>query len=85
MKTLRRGRPVALVALAVAVLTALAVVPAAIADKPTREVSGQDDIVITDQCAFPVLVHVEGLEIDTTFTNREGNPVKQIGSFPATR
>jgi hypothetical protein len=64
-------------------LIALAVVPAATASKPIREVNpAQEDAVITDQCAFPVLGHVEGREIITTFTDRAGNPVKQIGVFP---
>jgi hypothetical protein len=64
-------------------LIALAVVPAATANKPIREVNpAQEDVVITDQCAFPVLGHVEGSEIITTFTDRAGNPVKQIGVFP---
>jgi hypothetical protein len=62
---------------------ALAVAPAATANKPTREVvEFPPDMVITGQCAFPVLGHIEGREIDTTFTDRAGNPVKQIGVFP---
>jgi hypothetical protein len=66
-----------------AVLIALAVVPAATANKPIREViPAPDDIVITDQCAFPVLAHIEGSEIDTTFTDKAGNPVKLLGVFP---
>ena len=65
------------------VLIALAVAPAATANRPTREViPAPDDIVITDQCAFPVLGHIEGSEIDTTFTDRAGDPVKLIGVFP---
>jgi hypothetical protein len=65
------------------VLIALAVAPAATANKPTREINpGQDDVVLTDQCAFPVLAHIEGIEIITTFTDKAGNPVKQIGVFP---
>ena len=64
-------------------LVALAVVPAATANKPIREViSAPDDRVITGQCAFPVLGHIEGREIDTTFTDKTGNPVKLIGVFP---
>jgi|SRR5205823_6962080 len=64
-------------------LIGLAVVPAATANKPMREVNpAPEDFVITDQCAFPVLSHVEGSEIVTTFTDRAGNPVKQIGVFP---
>ena len=65
------------------VLIVLAVAPAASAKKPAREINpGQDDVVIADQCAFPVLAHVEGREIITTFTDNAGNPVKQIGIFP---
>ena len=64
-------------------LIALAVVPAATANKPIREVNpAPEDFVITDQCAFPVLAHVEGREIITTFIDKAGNPVKQIGVFP---
>jgi hypothetical protein len=65
------------------VLIGLAVAPAATANKPIREiVSSPPDRVITGQCAFPVLGHIEGREIDTTFTDKAGNPVKQIGVFP---
>jgi hypothetical protein len=65
------------------VLIALAVAPAASANKPAREIiPAPDDMVITDQCAFPVLGHIEGSEIDTTFTDRAGNPVKLLGVFP---
>jgi hypothetical protein len=65
------------------VFIALAVAPVATANKPTREVvEASPDMVITGQCAFPVLGHIEGREIDTTFTDRAGNPVKQIGVFP---
>ncbi len=31
---------------------------------------------------LPVLGHIEGGEIDTTFFNKTANPVKQIGVFP---
>ena len=65
------------------VLVALAVVPAATANKPIREIiPAPDDMVINGQCTFPVLGHIEGSEIDTTFTDREGNPVKLLGVFP---
>jgi hypothetical protein len=65
------------------IFIALAVAPAATANKPVREViENPPDMVITGQCAFPVLGHIEGREIDTTFTDRDGNPVKQIGVFP---
>jgi hypothetical protein len=65
------------------IFIALAVVPAATANRPIREViEAPPDIVIADQCAFPVLGHIEGREIDTTFTDRAGNPRKLIGVFP---
>ena len=64
-------------------LVAVAVVPAATANKPTREIiTAPDDKVITGQCTFPVLGHIEGNEIDTTFTDKAGNPVKLLGVFP---
>ncbi len=66
-----------------AVVIALAVVPAATANKPVREtVPAPDDMVFTDQCAFPVLGHIEGGEINTTFTDKTGDPVKLLGVFP---
>jgi hypothetical protein len=65
------------------VLVALAVVPAATANKPMREIiPAPDDRLITGQCTFPVLGHIDGSEIDTTFTDRAGNPVKLLGVFP---
>ena len=65
------------------VLFALTVMPPASATAPVREISpGQDDVVISGQCAFPVLGHVEGIEIITTFTDATGAPVKQITTFP---
>ena len=65
------------------IFIALAVAPTATANRPTREIiPAPEDMVITDQCAFPVLGHIEGSEIDTTFTDRAGNPVKLIGVFP---
>jgi hypothetical protein len=83
MKVLRHGSMVTVVALTVAVLAALAVVPAAIADKPRQTIiPAPDDMLITGQCAFPVLGHIEGVEIDTTFTDKAGSPVKLIGVFP---
>ena len=52
-------------------------------NKPFREVNeNQQDRVITGECAFPVLAHLQGREILTTFTNKAGDPVKQLGVFP---
>ena len=66
------------------ILLALAVAPVATANKPTREINPvQDDMVIARQCAFPVLAHIDGAEIVTSFTNKAGNLVKQVVVFPA--
>ncbi|HEU4356334.1 MAG TPA: hypothetical protein VFT27_12160 [Actinomycetota bacterium] len=67
--------------LAVAIASAL-VPTAASANVPDREVVRQDDVVITGGCVFPVLAHIDGVEIHTTFFDREGNPVKLHGTFP---
>jgi hypothetical protein len=65
------------------VLLAITLAPPASAGKPLREIhQSQDDVVITDQCAFPVLGHIEGSEVVTTWTDDAGNPVKQIVTFP---
>jgi len=75
---MRRG-----ILLFLTVLVGLAVVPAATANKPTREIiPAPDDRVITGQCTFPVLGHIDGNEIDTTFTDKTGNPIKLLGVFP---
>jgi hypothetical protein len=66
-----------------AILIAVFVVPAATAQKPIREViPAPADFLITGQCDFPVLAHIEGNEIDTTFTDKAGNPVRLLGVFP---
>jgi hypothetical protein len=68
------------------VVIALALTTPASARQPDREINpGQGDIVITDQCAFPVLGHIDGIEIITTFLDDAGNPVKQIVAFPGNR
>ena len=67
-------------------LFALAIASPASASKPVRAVHpSQGDAVITDQCAFPVLGHIDGAEIITTWFDEAGNPVKQIVSFPGNR
>jgi hypothetical protein len=55
---------------------ALAILPAATASPPTRGITGQNDQDINEECAFPVHVHFEGIEIDTSFSN------KFFGRFP---
>jgi len=67
-------------------LVGLAVAPLATADKPIREViPAPDDIVITGQCAFPVLAHIDGSEVDTTFVDKAGNPTRLLGTFPGNK
>ena len=83
MKVLRCGSLATLVAFTVGIVTALTVVPAATASAPIREIiPAPDDRLITDQCSFPVLGHIDGSEIDTTFTDNAGNPVRLLGVFP---
>jgi hypothetical protein len=65
------------------VAAALALTPAATANPPDRDVGAQQDVTIVDQCAFPVLGHIDGNEIITTFTDKSDNPIKQIRVFPA--
>lgn len=68
------------------VLICLALAPEASAKKPMREINpSQDDVVIAEQCAFPVLGHIDGIEIVKTWTDDAGNPVKQIVTFPGNR
>ena len=82
---MQRGIPLLSTVLST-VLLALAVAPAATANKPTREIiPSQDDVLVTDQCAFPVRIHTAGGEIITTFTDKAGNVVKQIVVFPANK
>lgn len=67
-------------------MAALAVTPVALADKPTRElITAPDDLVVTDQCVFPVLMHIEGKGVITTFTDGEGTFVGQSFHFPGNR
>jgi len=65
------------------VLVALTVVAAAAAHPPHHDpFSATGDTFLPDQCAFPVLVHIEGAEIDTDFFDKDGNLVKKMGVFP---
>lgn len=82
MKHLIRSSLIGAMVAVSAVLAALAVVPAAMANKPIRDVGPQEDTLVTDQCAFPVLAHIDGVEINTIFTDKAGTPVKQIVVFP---
>jgi len=64
-------------------LIALAVVPAATATKPIREIiPGQSDVLVEDQCAFPVHIHIDGSEIDTGYLDKSGELARIKGVFP---
>ena len=76
---MRRAVPL----LAALLVVSLALAPAAGASKPEREVvPAPNAMVFTGQCAFDVLARIEGGEIDTTFFDTTGDPVKKIGVFP---
>ena len=66
------------------VVVALAMTTPASATKPIRESGPQGETVINDQCAFPVLGHIDGVEVIKTWLDDAGNPVKQIVTFPGT-
>jgi len=65
------------------VLAVLAVASSASANGPIREEHQQGDVVLRGQCAFPVLGHIDGIEIIKTFVDAAGDPFKQIVTFPA--
>src|SRR5262245_32548007 len=64
------------------VLAALALVPAASANRPVRDINPAPEDMVSDQCASPILAHIQGSEIVTVFTDRDQNPVKLIAIFP---
>lgn len=66
-------------------LSMLLLAPAASATKPIREVHEQADGVIRGQCAFPVLGHIDGVEIIKTWVSDAGDPIKQVVTFPNNR
>jgi hypothetical protein len=68
-----------------AVLLALAIAPAATAGKPTREIIPAVPDAVLDLCGFPVLDHEEGYTIVQSFTDEEGNLVRQIVTAPGLR
>jgi hypothetical protein len=80
---LKRGSSLGRKILILSVVLVMVSAPAANANPPTREeITGPDDTVVTNQCAFPVLMHIEGTGFITTFTDREGNLVMQHFHFP---
>jgi hypothetical protein len=66
---------------------AVALAPLAVANngnKPDRHINlDQGEGTIVGQCAFPVLVHIEGREINTTFSVKDRTVLKLLGTFPA--
>jgi hypothetical protein len=52
-------------------------------NKPDRRITlEQGDGVLEGPCAFPVLAHIDGREIDTTFGIRDRTVMKLLGIFP---
>jgi hypothetical protein len=68
-----------------AVLIALAIAPAATAGKPTREIIPASYDAVTNECGFPVHGRDEGYTIVESFTDEEGNLVRQIFTNPRYR
>jgi hypothetical protein len=66
-------------------LLSLAFAPAAAADPPTREVIPPGEDFITDICGYPILVESEGTTIRKTFTNKQGEVVRIIETYPGFR
>jgi hypothetical protein len=67
------------------VLAVLAVASSASASGPIREKNEQGDVVIRGVCTFPVLGHIDGVEIIKTYVDEAGDPFKQIVTFPGNR
>lgn len=65
---------------------AVALAPLATANngnKPDRRVNlDQGDGTIVGQCAFPVFVHIEGREINATFSVQDRTVSRLLGIFP---
>lgn len=72
--------------LLVTIALGVALAPLATANngnKPDREITlDQGDGTITGSCPFPVFVHIEGREIDTTFSVQNRKVIKLLGIFP---
>ena len=68
--------------------TNLAVVLAPLAtanngNKPDRHVNLDQGDATIGSCLFPVFVHIEGREINTTFSLQQRTVIKLLGTFPA--
>jgi hypothetical protein len=68
-----------------ALFLALAIAPAATAGQPTREVFPALPDEVLDLCGFPVLDHEEGYAVVESFTDDQGNLVRQIITAPGLR
>jgi hypothetical protein len=68
------------------IVLAVALAPLAVANngnKPDREINlDQGDATIVGSCAFPVFAHIDGREIDTSFSVQDRTVVKLLGIFP---
>lgn len=74
------------VAAAIAFVVVAALLPvAASAAKPIREVIPGADEFVVDDCGFAVRVQAEGRTIRTSFTDGEGNIIRQIEVYPGFR
>lgn len=52
-------------------------------NRPDRRITlDQGEGTIEGECAFPVFVHIDGREIDTTFSIRQRTVLKLLGLFP---
>jgi hypothetical protein len=64
------------------VAAVLTLASAAAANPPNRDVGSQQDVTIVGQCVFPVLGHIEGSEIITTFSDNAGNYPSPVTGEP---
>lgn len=66
-------------------LVLLAPATAASADPPTREVIPPGPDFTADICGYDILVQSEGRTVRTTFTNKQGEVVRVIETYPGFR
>jgi hypothetical protein len=66
-------------------LVLLALATTASAAAPTREVIPPGSDFVTTDCGYPILVQSEGDTIRTTFTDNQGEVVRQIEVYPGFR
>jgi len=68
-----------------ALVLALAAPATAHAQKPVREVLPVPLDQVTEACGFPVLAHVVGATVRTTWFDEQGNPVRAIETYPGSK